>query len=124
MPKESTNGKSGWIARPIIAASVFNTLTLITLLIITDENRKYCYPTAILLLLVSFILNITSFLITFSLFSLIFNIIGAFPGVGDNRTGIEIYLSIWSSVFLFIALVLILIDYSRVQIKKFEFNHF
>ena len=117
MPKESTNGKSIWIARPIIAASVFNTLALISLLILKDENKKYCYSTAIVLLLVSFILNVASFFTTFSLFSLIFNIIGSFPGIGDNRTGAVIYLSGWSSAFLFIALVLVLIDYSRGQIK-------
>jgi hypothetical protein len=120
MPKEPTNGKSGWIARPIIAASVFNTLALIFLLILKDENKKYCYSLAIIFLLVSFILNVVSFFTTFLLFSLIFNTIGGFPGIGDNRTGAAIYLSGLSSAFLFIALVIILIDYSRGQIKKFE----
>jgi hypothetical protein len=119
-PKESTNGKSGWIARPIIAASIFNTLTLFLLLIINDDNRKYCYPSAIILLLVSFILNIASFFTTFSLFTLVFNVIGAFPGIGDNRTGAAIYLSGWSSAFLLIALILMLIDGSREQVKKFK----
>ena len=88
-------------------------MNLFILLIINDKNRKYCYPIAITLLLVSFILNIASFFTTFSLFSLIFNVIGAFPGIGDNRTGAAMYLSGWSFVFLFIALILILIDSSK-----------
>ncbi|UZO27310.1 uncharacterized protein OCT59_019511 [Rhizophagus irregularis] len=29
-----------------------------------------------------------SFIITFSLFSLVFNVIGAFPGIGGNHTGL------------------------------------
>jgi len=44
-------------------------------------------------------------------------VIGAFPGIGENMTGTAIYLSGLSSAFLFIALILVLID-SRKQIKK------
>jgi len=117
LPKEPTNGKSGWIARPIITATIFNTLALILLLITNTENRKYCYPSALLLLLISSILNIISFFITFSLFSLVFNVIGSFPGIGDNKTGPAISLSGFSSVFLLIAISLIIIDGSR-KIKK------
>src|SRR5205823_9325360 len=103
LPKEPTNGKSGWIARPIIAAMVFNFFSLLLLLITNEENRKYCYPSAFILLLISFILNIVSFFITYSLFSLVFNVIGAFPGIGDNKTGPAIYLSVCSAVYLFTA---------------------
>src|SRR5205823_1078560 len=88
------------------------------LLITNEENRKYCYPSAFILLLISFILNIISFFITYSLFSLVFNVIGAFPGIGDNKTGPAIYLSGWSSVFLFTALIIIIIDGYRGKVKK------
>ncbi|GES86072.1 hypothetical protein GLOIN_2v1835122 [Rhizophagus clarus] len=113
LPKEPTNNKSGWIARPIITGAIFDALALVLLLITTNENRKYCYPTVFILLLITFILNILSFFITFSLFSLVFNVIGAFPGIGSNSTGPAIYLSGFSSVFLLIAISLIIIDGSR-----------
>jgi len=120
IPKEPTNGKSGWIARPIITASIFDTLALLLLLITNTENRKYCYPLAFILLLISFILNIVSLFITFSLFSLVFNVIGAFPGIGDNKTGPALSLSGFSSLFLLIAISLIIIDGSRRKSKNFK----
>ncbi|CAB5204021.1 putative phage-related minor tail protein [Rhizophagus irregularis DAOM 181602=DAOM 197198] len=118
LPKEPTNGKSGWIARPIITASIFDALAFLLILITTTDNRKYCYPSAFILLLVSFILNIVSFFVTFSLFSLVFNVIGAFPGIGDNKTGSAIYLSGFSSVSLLITINLIIIDSCRSKKNK------
>ena len=117
VPKEPTNGKSSWIARPIITAAIFNSLVIILLLITNDDNKKYFYTPAFILLFISFILNVGSFFVTFSLFSLVFNVIGAFPGIGDNRTGVAIYLSGWSSTMLFFALVLLLIDSVRGKVK-------
>lgn len=120
IPKEPTNGKAGWITRPIITASIFDTLALLLLLITNTENRKYCYPLAFILLLISFILNIVSLFITFSLFSLVFNVIGSFPGIGDNETGPALTLSGFSSLFLLIAISLIIIDGSRRKSKNFK----
>jgi hypothetical protein len=89
LPKEPNN-KDGWLARPIIAAAVFNSLGLLLLSTITinDKYRKFCYILAFILLLATFILNIGIFFITFSLFSLVFNVIGDIPGIGINKTGL------------------------------------
>ncbi|RIA99272.1 hypothetical protein C1645_800768 [Glomus cerebriforme] len=43
----------------------------------------------------------------------VFDVIGAIPGIGDNKTGPAMSLSGWSSVFLLIAISLIIIDGSR-----------
>ena len=107
IPKVPVRDKSG-IARPIIAATVLNSLSLLLLLSINDENKKFIYVLVFILLFVSFILNISSFFITFSIFSLLFNLIEKIPGIGDNSTGSAIYLSGLSSAFLFIALIVIL----------------
>lgn len=52
-----------------------------------------------------------SFFISYSLFSLVFNVIGAFPGIGDNKTGMAIHLSGWSCACLFVSLACIICDY-------------
>ena len=83
VPKEPTNGKSGWIARSIIVALIFNSIALIILL--TTKNKIYCYSLTFPLILISFIFNLVSFIITFSLFSLVFNVIAAFSGIGSNQ---------------------------------------
>lgn len=98
--------------------SFFNTLVLILLFITNDGNKKYLYPSAFIFLFISFILNAASFFVTFSLFSLVFNVIGSFPGIGDNTTGIAIYLSGWSSSLLFVSLILMLIDGRRRKAKN------
>lgn len=107
VPKVPTYGKSRWIAFPIIIASIFNSITLILLLITNSKYKIYCYLITLAFLLISFIFNLVSFIITFSLFSLVFNVIGAFPGIGGNHTGPAMILSGCSCFFLFISLSLI-----------------
>jgi hypothetical protein len=104
-PKESTDGISGWIAKPIIAAVVFNFVALLLLFFINQDNATILYFLSIVLLLVSIILNLASLITTSMLFSLVFNVIGAFPGIGDNDTGSANGLSICSLLFLIIALM-------------------
>ncbi|PKY39740.1 hypothetical protein RhiirA4_415276 [Rhizophagus irregularis] len=48
----------------------------------------------------------------------VFNVIGAFPGIGDNKTGSAIYLSGFSSVSLLITINLIIIDSCRSKKNK------
>jgi hypothetical protein len=103
LPKLTTG-----LTRPIIASVIFHFLCLLLLFIINEENKKFVYIPIFILLLVSFFLNTGFFLITFSLFSLIFNAIGDISGIGDNRTGSAIYLAGLSSAFLLIALILFL----------------
>ncbi|GES80711.1 hypothetical protein GLOIN_2v1838529 [Rhizophagus clarus] len=107
VPKAPTYDKSGWIARPIIIASIFNLMALILLLITNSNNKIYCYLTTLFILLVSFTFNLVSFIITFSLFSLVFNVIGTFPGIDGNHTGPAIILSGCSCLFLLVSLSLI-----------------
>src|SRR5688572_16283615 len=111
LPKEPTSNKSAWIARPIIAAAVNNTLSLFFLLITNEKYRILCYYSALILILISLILNVVSFFVTWSLFSLVFDVIAAIPGIGDNKIGPAIYLSCTSACFLFIALNLIMLEY-------------
>lgn len=54
--------------------------------------------------------NAVSFFVTLSLFSLVFNVIGSFPGIGDNRVGPAMYLSCMSACFLFISLNLLVLE--------------
>ena len=102
-----------------------NSLSLLLLLIIVinDENNNFFYISLFILLLVSFILNTGSFFITFSIFSLVFNVIGEIPGIGDNRTGSAIYLSGLSSALLFISLILMINSFSVNVNKNKLFNY-
>ena len=98
------------IARPIIICSIFNSAALVSLLITNSKNKNYCYILTFILLLVSFILNLVSFIITCSLFSLVFDVIGTFPSIGDNYTGGAMIISGFSFLLLFTSLCLIIID--------------
>jgi hypothetical protein len=107
LPNVPTKDKSR-IASPIIAAVVFNFLSLFLLITIYYINKKLLSILIIILLLFSFLLNLVFFFITFSIFSLLFNVIENIPGIGDNKTGSAIYLSAMSACFLLISLIFIL----------------
>jgi len=110
LPKEPKNNSK--MAHPIIAAIVFNCLSLILLFVYSD-NYKIINISIIALLMTSLFLNIGSFFVTFSLFSVLFNVIGDIPGIGDNSTGAAIYLSGLSFVFLLTAFTIFLLSYNN-----------
>ncbi|CAI2169352.1 17608_t:CDS:2 [Funneliformis geosporum] len=123
-PKESTNGISGWLAKPIIAAAVFNFVALLLLVFVDKNNATFYYSLAILLLFLSIILNLASLITTSMLFTLVFSIIGAFPGIGDNNNGPVNALSIGSLICLLVALIFTFIRCcSDVGKKAFKENN-
>ncbi|CAG8718995.1 10793_t:CDS:2 [Funneliformis caledonium] len=123
-PKETTNGISGLLAKPIIAAAVFNFVAMLLLVFVDKKNATFYYSLAILLLFLSIILNLASLITTSMLFTLVFSVIGAFPGIGDNNNGPANALSISSLICLLIALIFAFIRCcSDVGKKAFKENN-
>ena len=117
LPKEPSNNQFGRMAIPIVASTVLNILVLLILITINEKNF-FCSILGFLLLFVSFLLNLGFFIVTFLFFSIVFNVIGAIPGIGDNRTGSAIYLSSLSTLFLFTALIIM----KGGNCRFFDFN--
>jgi uncharacterized membrane protein len=117
LPKEPSNNKFEKITIPIVTSTVLNILVLL-ILITFNEKNLICSIIGFLLLFVSFLLNLCFFIITLLFFSIVFNVIGAIPGIGDNRTGSAIYLSSLSTLFLFTALIIM----KGGNCRFFDFN--
>ena len=116
-PKKTTIGKSRWVSLPIIIVTIITAFTLTILLSTNTENLFYYNLPSLTLLIISFTINAISFISTFSLFTLVFNVIGTFPGIGSNKTGSAMYLSCLSLLFLLTAIILIIID-SIIKVRK------
>ncbi|RHZ77403.1 hypothetical protein Glove_180g126 [Diversispora epigaea] len=97
-PKIPSVNISGFISLPYLFAMLLNMIALF--LLYFD-----IFTPAILIILISTILNLLGLIFNLLLFVWVFELIALMPGIGDHVTGPGIHMEAWSFLFLTIATI-------------------